>query len=298
MQLFSFGCSVSIGARGQRQQLSTHQQSCSLNTLSGHAEQAGALIKPEATDISSVVDCLDLERKPGCASETAKELLTPHIGQIKRPRWKTTPQSRWEMLPIGLIESPYYEKYQIPKQPTIIQSNNNADGSGMAEGKIVLFPGYEECIANLEGFDYIWVISYLHLNSGFKTKIRPQPLGNAAKRPPQQVGLFSSRAPHRPNPIAISALQVTSVNVSQGIIHVKGLDLINDTPILDIKPYIPAFDSFPDAKAGWMDEIQSSSADARIHGYQNIESGTGKRSARTFRKKLAEMNDKIAGTDS
>lgn len=60
-----------------------------------------------------------------------------------------------------------------------------------------------------------------------------------------QVGLFCSRAPHRPNPIALSALKISSVDVKSGIIEVVGLDLLDGTPVLDIKPYVPAFDSFP-----------------------------------------------------
>lgn len=122
---------------------------------------------------------------------------------VQRPRPPTTPDRRWEVRPIGRIESPYVEKFGAPKQATILEN-----GGGQAEGSIILFPGYEECLTSLEGFDYIWVISYLHRNSGFKTKIRPQPVANSAASPPQEVGLFASRAPHRPNPIGMSALQV------------------------------------------------------------------------------------------
>ena len=151
----------------------------------------------------------------------------------------------------------------------------------------------------------------MHLNSGFKTKIKPQPREDSLQKPPNEVGLFSSRSPHRPNPVALSALQVVSVNITGmivmrimlvmmliinfglmlmmivllllmmmmmilimviilmievtfmmssmiysclhyysigGYVVVNGLDLIEDTPIIDIKPYIPAFDSFPEGK--------------------------------------------------
>ena len=71
------------------------------------------------------------------------------------------------------------------------------------------FPGFEECIDQMEGFDYIWVLTFMHLNSGFKKKIKPQPRPGAdGELPTQEVGLFCSRAPHRPNRIALSALQV------------------------------------------------------------------------------------------
>lgn len=78
--------------------------------------------------------------------------------------------------------------------------------------------------------------------------------------------------------------QVVSVDVSAGIIRVRGLDLLNDTPVLDIKPYIPAFDSFPTAAAGWLDAIHIDSNAGRDQGYQNIVSKRGARAARSFRK--------------
>ena len=88
--------------------------------------------------------------------------------------------------------------------------------------------------------------------------------------------LFDS-APHRPNPIALSALSVVSVDSKRGIIEVNGLDLLDGTPVLDIKPYVPAFDSFPSARAGWMDEISTDTELARVSGYQTIVSSRGAR---------------------
>lgn len=82
----------------------------------------------------------------------------------------TTPESRWDVLAVGVIVSPYSMKFDTPKQATI----SRHDGGAQA-GSIKLFPGYEECINNLDGFDFIWVITYMHLNSGFKKKIRPMP---------------------------------------------------------------------------------------------------------------------------
>ena len=82
----------------------------------------------------------------------------------------TTPESRWPVLAVGVIESPYVTKYDTPKQATI----SRHDGGARA-GSIRLFPGYEDCIDQLDGFDFIWVITYMHLNSGFKKKIRPMP---------------------------------------------------------------------------------------------------------------------------
>jgi tRNA (Thr-GGU) A37 N-methylase len=67
--------------------------------------------------------------------------------------------------------------------------------------------------------------------------------------------LFATRAPHRPNQLALSAVEITGVDLAAGRIHVKGLDLLDGTPVLDIKPYLPFCDSFPEARAGWIDEL-------------------------------------------
>ncbi len=97
---------------------------------------------------------------------------------------------------------------------------------------------YRACMASLASFDYIWLITLMHLNSGYRTKIRPQPnpillktddgsLSRDKTGQPASVGLFCSRAPHRPNPIAISAVRIISVNETEGRIEVDGLDLLN-----------------------------------------------------------------------
>ncbi|KAJ1436696.1 TsaA-like domain-containing protein [Ochromonadaceae sp. CCMP2298] len=212
----------------------------------------------------------------------------------RRPRVKTSPDLRWQVRPIGIVESPYLEKFGVPKQATILAQAGNSTGgdgdiviNGLASGRIVLYPEFHECLTGLEGFDYVWAVTLMHLNSGFKTKIRPQPSADAETRTPQEVGLFASRAPHRPNPIALSALRVTGVNVTAGTIDVEGLDLLNDTPVLDLKPYIPAFDAFPEARAGWMDAIRGNATESRLRGYQSISSSRGARALRARTKELA-----------
>jgi hypothetical protein len=86
----------------------------------------------------------------------------------------------------------------------------------------------------------------------------------------------------------VCSQKVTGVDVANGIVHVKGLDLLDDTPVLDIKPYIPAFDAFPDARAGWMDMICDSVDESREKGYQDIHSARGARAARAAKRKLEE----------
>lgn len=208
-----------------------------------------------------------------------KRNLDLHEGPLFSSRGKTvvhTADSTWNVTAVGLIESPYLERLGTPKQATITLR----DG-GAVNGSIRLFSPYYECASHLEGFDYCWVITLLTRNSGYKTKIAPMPRPGAVRQPPSLVGLFASRSPHRPNPIALSALKITSVDVEQGVINVLGLDLLNGTPVLDIKPYIPAFDAFPDAAAGWMDDIDGGDFEtSRELGYQNIISRRGIRNGR------------------
>jgi hypothetical protein len=99
---------------------------------------------------------------------TALELSADYSGAAGRV--VTTPESRWDVLAVGVVVSPYSMKFDTPKQATI----SRHDGGAQA-GSIKLFPGYEDCIDQLDGFDFIWVITYMHLNSGFKKKIRPMP---------------------------------------------------------------------------------------------------------------------------
>lgn len=186
----------------------------------------------------------------------------------RRPRIPTTPDRRWEIRPIGKVESIYKEKFGTPKQATI---------GSKESGKLHLFEEFNECLEDLDGFNYIWVLTLMHLNDGYKTRIKPLPRQNE-DNVPEEVGLFSCRAPHRPNPIAMSACEVISVDLERGVVEVNGMDLLDDTPILDIKPYVPAFDAFPNAKAGWMDNIFDPLV-ARERGYQDIKSSRGRRQA-------------------
>jgi len=116
--------------------------------------------------------------------------------------------------------------------------------------KIVLNKNYnfEQAIEDLNGFDYIWLIWWFNKNSTWKPKVRP-PRGPSVKR-----GLFSTRSPHRPNPIGLTAVPL--ISIEKNIIYVGTNDLINETPILDIKPYLASADSFPTASLGWLEEIE------------------------------------------
>ena len=135
--------------------------------------------------------------------------------------------------PIGFVRSPYGEKVEAPRQGT----------AGGAAGTVELLPGYEDALSDLEGFDRIWLVFWFDRSVGWKPKVLPP--RSDAKR-----GVFATRSPHRPNPIGLTAVRLE--RVSGLVLHVRDLDLVDGTPVLDIKPYIPYADAFPEAGAGWL----------------------------------------------
>ena len=144
-----------------------------------------------------------------------------------------------ELAPIAIVRSPYQERHGTPRQPSF---------GDEVRAEIELLPHLSpDLLKDLDSFSYIWVISWMHLNG---------PRLNPLVRPPRggpKRGALSTRAPHRPNPIALSC--VSLLKVSGRSAEVQGLDLISGTPILDLKPYIPDFDSQPTATRGWLEEL-------------------------------------------
>jgi tRNA (adenine37-N6)-methyltransferase len=116
----------------------------------------------------------------------------------------------------------------------------------LEEGEIEIFPEFREGLRNIEGFSHLIVISCF--DRAQRRSLTEQPLLDAE----MDHGIFACRHFNRPNPIGIS--YVTLVRVDGCRLIVKGLDLLNGTPVLDIKPYVPAFDSIPDARSGWVSE--------------------------------------------
>lgn len=114
-------------------------------------------------------------------------------------------------------------------------------------GYIQLIPGcnLEQALEDISGFDHIWVIYAFHLNKNWKPKVSP-PIKGAKNK----VGVFATRSPHRPNPIGLSCVELIKITGLK--IYIRNFDMLDQTPVLDIKPYITACDSFPEASTGWV----------------------------------------------
>ena len=145
------------------------------------------------------------------------------------------------LTPIGVIKTEMIEKFDAPHQPSGTKQQRNI---------IQLLPdhSFEHALEDLSGFDYIWIIYWFHLNDSWKPRVLP-PRGEKRRR-----GVFSTRSPHRPNPIGLTAAPLIGV---EGLrITIGEVDLVDGTPILDIKPYLHRVDSFPNARSGWVDEVE------------------------------------------
>lgn len=148
--------------------------------------------------------------------------------------------------PIGNIRSPYKEKFGIPRQPGLVE-----DGGGF----IQLLPPYnqKDAVRGLEQFSHLWLVFVFHqtMSGGWRPTVRPPRLGGNAR-----LGVFATRSTFRPNPIGLSLVKLKGVRYegAQIFIDLGSIDLVDGTPILDIKPYLPFAESMPDAVAGFAQE--------------------------------------------
>ncbi len=146
---------------------------------------------------------------------------------------------------IGVIHSCYREKFGIPRQPGLVTSQT---------ATLELLPPYNrpEAVKGLEGFSHIWVSFIFHGVAAGKWSpmVRPPRLGGN-----ERVGVFASRSTHRPNPLGLSVVELAKVESSESgvTLHLIGADLLDGTPVVDIKPYIPYVDSISEARAGFAD---------------------------------------------
>ena len=139
---------------------------------------------------------------------------------------------------IGTIHTPFANLDGMPIQPS---------GAKAVKGTIILEPQYEEGLRDLDGFSHIIMLYHFHRSKGYRLTVKP--FLDTVER-----GLFSTRAPRRPNPIGLSIVRLERID---GLtLHIQGVDVLDGTPLIDIKPWVPAFDGRENVRAGWLDQKQ------------------------------------------
>ncbi|MEO5624530.1 MAG: tRNA (N6-threonylcarbamoyladenosine(37)-N6)-methyltransferase TrmO [Dokdonella sp.] len=148
--------------------------------------------------------------------------------------------------PIAFVRSPYTRRIDAPHQPTVVAGTE----AGSAADAIIEFAADfpEAALHDLAGFERIWLVFVFDRSEGWKALVKP-PRGGPKR------GVLATRSPHRPNAIGLSAVEL--VAVEERCLRVRGVDLLDGTPILDIKPYVPYADAFPASCAGWIDAIDA-----------------------------------------
>jgi len=136
--------------------------------------------------------------------------------------------------PIGIIHSPFKEPHGVP-----IQSKVGRD----IEGTVEVFPEYEEGLTDIEGFSHIILLFHFHLSKNYSLKVKPY-------LDKKLHGLFVTRAPSRPNPIGLSVVRL--IRRWNRTLYIKDIDIVDGTPLLDIKPYVPEFEPDEEFRVGWL----------------------------------------------
>ena len=143
-----------------------------------------------------------------------------------------------ELEPIGIIHTPFTKPEGMPIQPK---------GAASIRGTIELFDEYHAGLKDLDGFSHIILLYHFHKSHGFKLQVVP--FMDSELR-----GLFATRAPKRPNPLGISVVQLDKIE--NGVLHIQNVDIMDGTPLLDIKPYVPEFDSPQNIRTGWLGQAK------------------------------------------
>ena len=154
-----------------------------------------------------------------------------------------------EMKIIARIRSPFPEKFGVPRQSGLVES---------LQAQIVFEEGFRnaDAVRGLEGFSHIWLIWQFSraVRETWSPTVRPPRLGGN-----ERMGVFATRSPFRPNAIGLSCVKLERIELDSRlgpVLHVSGADLMDGTPIFDIKPYLPYCDSHPEAAGGWTDEAE------------------------------------------
>jgi tRNA (adenine37-N6)-methyltransferase len=144
-----------------------------------------------------------------------------------------------EFSPMGVIHSPFTKLEGMPIQPA---------GASGVRGTVEVFEDFHSGLKDLDGFSHVILLYHFHCTQSFKLHVVP--FMDSESR-----GLFATRAPKRPNPIGLSVVQLDRIEDS--VLHIRNVDILDGTPLLDIKPYVPEFDAQVDVRTGWLEKARS-----------------------------------------
>ncbi len=149
---------------------------------------------------------------------------------------------------IGHARMPWRRREDAPHQPT---------ASPATEGSLEIDPPFRPALADLAGFGRVWIVFHFDRSRGWAPTVKP-PRGGPRR------GVFATRAPNRPSPIGLTCAELCAVDPEAGLVRVRGVDLLDGTPILDLKPYLPLVDAWPDAGHGWLQHYLDAGIEPRL----------------------------------
>lgn len=193
-----------------------------------------------AVGLPAKVVC-DVDERHRPMTHWAKELYAALAGRynaggmVELPAPAVAPAPLPALIPIGTIHTPFQQSSDAPIQGGLARDT---------EGEIQLLPNFQQGLADLEGFSHIIVLYAFHKSESFKLTVTPF-LDNKPR------GLFSTRAPRRPNPIGMTVVRL--LGVEGCTLTIQGVDMLDGTPLLDIKPFVPTFDQQPEPRVGWLE---------------------------------------------
>ena len=150
-----------------------------------------------------------------------------------------------ELQPIGVIHSPFEDLTGMPIQPA---------GAAGVTGTVEVFDEYRPGLRDLDGFSHLILLYHFHRSQGYQLEVTPF-------MDTEPRGLFSTRAPKRPNPIGLSVVKLNKIEGCT--LHIENVDILDGTPLLDIKPYVPKFDTQENVRTGWLEQAGKSVAERR-----------------------------------
>lgn len=192
---------------------------------------------------------------------------------------------RFTFTPIGIVHSPFKEKFGVPRQPGIATA---------AQARLELLPPYDrdEALEGLAGFSHVWLLFAFHATAaqGWQPTVRPPRLGGNIR-----VGVFASRSMFRPNPIGLSVVELARYGREDGrlVLHLRGADLVDGTPVLDIKPYVPYADSIPTARGGFA----AGAPEPRLHVHFTPTAEAQLRTREATQPQLRRLIEQVLGAD-